>query len=141
MALVKDKKTAAESAKGATAQGPEQETQTPAAQDSPEAFELQTADAGAAENPETPAVPEGAAENPTEQPSETEETQETSEGAEPGTSEEPAEQPRLLKVTSKAKMALRQPSSGWIIKSGETREMLNDGWLANQLRARLFEIA
>ncbi len=53
----------------------------------------------------------------------------------------PEEKPKLLTVTNRAKSSLRQPSSGWIIKSGESREMLNDGWLENQLNARLLVLA
>lgn len=146
MALVKDKKTAAEPAKGAAAQGPEQVTETPVVPSAPEVLELQKeVDEGTPATPEAPAVQEGTTEQPPEQLSDTGETQEAEEGgeldAEDAAEPEAAEKPRLLKVSSKAKMTLRQPSSGWTIKSGETREMLNDGWLGNQLRARLFEIA
>ena len=62
---------------------------------------------------------------------------------EPGTGpvaeEEQDGVPKLVKVQSLAKSTLRQPSSGWSIESGKVREMLVDGWLENQLKAKLLQ--
>ena len=43
----------------------------------------------------------------------------------------------LVSVSNAAKSSLRQPSSGWVIEPGKTRKLLKDGWLENQLNAKL----
>jgi hypothetical protein len=44
---------------------------------------------------------------------------------------------QLVSVSNAAKSSLRQPSSGWVIEPGKTRKLLKDGWLENQLNAKL----
>lgn len=60
-------------------------------------------------------------------------------GAEPAEGSEQKEVPELVTVQSLAKSSLRQPSSGWVIEPGKARNMLVDGWLENQLNAKLLQ--
>ena len=59
--------------------------------------------------------------------------------AKPAEGSEQKEVPELVNVQSLAKSSLRQPSSGWVIEPGKARNMLVDGWLENQLKAKLLQ--
>lgn len=52
--------------------------------------------------------------------------------------QEADEQSKFIEVTNVSKVDWRQPSTGMWISSGETKDLRNDGWLRNQLAARLF---